>query len=54
VIGDQGAIELIRGIEDAQQASLKLLKHALSRHTTDNVTVIVVRFKHLGRQTAAA
>ncbi|KAF9474228.1 protein phosphatase 2C [Pholiota conissans] len=48
VIGDQGAVELIRDIEDAQEASAKLLKHALSHHTMDNVTVIVIRFKHLG------
>lgn len=48
VIGDQAAIELVRDIEDAQQASSILCQHALSHHTTDNVTVVVVRFKHLG------
>jgi len=47
VIGDQAAVELIREVEDAQAASSLLLKHALVHHTTDNVTVIVVRFKHL-------
>ncbi|KAF8200822.1 phosphatase 2C-domain-containing protein [Pholiota molesta] len=52
VIGDQAAVELIRDVEDAQEASSKLLNHALSHHTTDNVTVIVVRFKHLGATTA--
>ncbi|KDR75906.1 hypothetical protein GALMADRAFT_248684 [Galerina marginata CBS 339.88] len=52
VIGDQAAIELIHEIEDAQEASMTLLQHALSHHTTDNVTVIVVRFKHLGPQAA--
>lgn len=46
VITDQGAIELVRHIEDAQEASRALLKHALENHTTDNVTAIVVRFKH--------
>ncbi|KAF8161083.1 phosphatase 2C-like domain-containing protein [Crassisporium funariophilum] len=50
VIGDQNAIEIVRDVEDAQQASLILLKHALSHHTTDNVTVIVVRFKHTTSQ----
>lgn len=48
VIGDQAAIELIREVEDAQAASEKLLKHALAHHTSDNVTVVVVRFKHSG------
>lgn len=47
VINDQNAIELVRDVEDAQVASQKLLKYALSNHTTDNVTVIVVRFKHV-------
>ncbi|EEB95175.1 hypothetical protein MPER_05898 [Moniliophthora perniciosa FA553] len=45
VINDQAAVDLVRDIEDAQVASQKLLKYALSHHTTDNVTVIVVRFK---------
>jgi len=36
----------VRDIEDSQAASQKLLKYALSHHTTDNVTVLVVRFKH--------
>ncbi|EDR11458.1 uncharacterized protein LACBIDRAFT_145447, partial [Laccaria bicolor S238N-H82] len=44
IVGDQSAIDLVRDIEDAQLASLKLLKHALSHHTTDNVTVLVIRF----------
>lgn len=48
VISDQGAVDLIRDIEDAQAASQKLLKYALSHHTTDNVTVIVVRLKKQG------
>jgi len=45
VISDQHSIELIRDTQDAQEASAKLLKHALSHHTTDNVTVLVIRFK---------
>ncbi|KAF8070150.1 phosphatase 2C-domain-containing protein [Lyophyllum atratum] len=52
VVNDQAAIDLISEIGDAQAASAKLLKHALSHHTTDNVTVIVVRFKHTAPQTA--
>lgn len=46
VTSDQAAIELVREIQDAQTASHKLLRHALAHHTTDNVTVLVIRFKH--------
>ncbi|KAF6760334.1 phosphatase 2C-domain-containing protein [Ephemerocybe angulata] len=46
IINDQPAVDLVREIEDAQVASETLLKHALEQHTTDNVTVLVVRFKH--------
>ncbi|KAF7428720.1 Protein phosphatase 2C 1 [Pleurotus ostreatus] len=52
VVSDQAAIDLVREIDDAQHASTKLLKHALSQHTTDNVTVIVVRFKSITPRTA--
>lgn len=52
IVGDQSAIDLVRDIEDAQLASEKLLKHALSHHTTDNVTVLVIRFKHIAPSTA--
>ncbi|KAJ6625643.1 phosphatase 2C-like domain-containing protein [Mycena sp. CBHHK59/15] len=47
VTSDQAAIDLIRKTGDAQMASQKLLKHALSNHTSDNVTVLVVRFKNV-------
>ncbi|KAG6336627.1 hypothetical protein ID866_2466, partial [Astraeus odoratus] len=45
ITGDQGAIDLVRHIADAQEASQTLVQHALSRQTNDNVTVVVVRFK---------
>jgi protein phosphatase PTC1 len=48
ITGDQGAIDLIRHISDAQAAAETLVKHALERQTNDNVTVLVVRFKALG------
>ena len=54
VASDQDAVDLIRDIDDAQQASDTLLKHALSNHTTDNVTVLVVRFKHAVRRAPPA
>lgn len=47
VTSDQAAVELVREIDDAQEASQVLLQHALAHHTTDNVTVLVVRFKNL-------
>ncbi|KNZ80542.1 Phosphatase 2C like protein [Termitomyces sp. J132] len=51
VTNDQSAIDLVREIPDPQVASAKLLKYALSHHTSDNVTVLVVRFKHISSQT---
>ncbi|KIY63611.1 protein serine/threonine phosphatase 2C [Cylindrobasidium torrendii FP15055 ss-10] len=45
---DQAAVDLIRDMNDAQYASQKLLKYALSHHTSDNVTVCVVIFKNSG------
>ncbi|PFH51478.1 hypothetical protein AMATHDRAFT_58844 [Amanita thiersii Skay4041] len=44
VISDQSAIDLVRDVVDAQEASEILLKHALAHHTMDNVTVLIVRF----------
>ncbi|EPQ57027.1 protein phosphatase 2C [Gloeophyllum trabeum ATCC 11539] len=44
VIDDQSAVDLVRDVEDAQEASQKLLDYALAR-TSDNVTVLLVRFK---------
>ncbi|THV05051.1 protein phosphatase 2C [Dendrothele bispora CBS 962.96] len=45
VISDQAAVDLIRDTPDPQLASTRLMKYALSHHTTDNVTVEVIRFK---------
>jgi protein phosphatase PTC1 len=50
VTTDQAAVDLIRDTEDAQAASDKLLQHALDSHTSDNVTVLVVRFKKNGQE----
>ncbi|KAJ7462310.1 phosphatase 2C-like domain-containing protein [Mycena galericulata] len=46
VTSDQAAVDLIHGIDDAQVASQTLLKDAMANHTSDNVTVLVVRFKN--------
>jgi len=53
ITGDQGAIDLVRNIEDAQEASQTLVHHALLRQTNDNVTVLVVRFKHASSRAAS-
>ncbi|KAJ7188261.1 phosphatase 2C-like domain-containing protein [Mycena filopes] len=46
VTSDQAAVDLIREVDDAQAASQMLLKDAMANHTSDNVTVLVVRFKN--------
>ncbi|KAG1752885.1 phosphatase 2C-like domain-containing protein [Suillus lakei] len=40
IMGDQGAISLVRHISDAQAAAETFVKHALERRTNDNVTVL--------------
>ncbi|KAF7321413.1 PPM-type phosphatase domain-containing protein [Mycena kentingensis (nom. inval.)] len=45
VMSDQAAVDLIHDIPDAQAASQVLLKGALDAHTSDNVTVLVIRFR---------
>ncbi|GAA5940454.1 PP2C family serine/threonine-protein phosphatase [Sporobolomyces koalae] len=44
VCSDQEAVDLLKesGITDAQEASKKLVDYALSRNSTDNITVLVV------------
>ncbi|EST06040.2 Protein phosphatase 2C (PP2C)-like domain protein [Kalmanozyma brasiliensis GHG001] len=44
VIEDQEAVNLIRDEQDPQAASQKLLEHALNEFSTDNTSVMVVRF----------
>ena len=46
VCEDQEAVELVRHMQDAQAMAKKLLDHALAKFSTDNVTVITVRFRH--------
>ncbi|KAF8483179.1 phosphatase 2C-like domain-containing protein [Gautieria morchelliformis] len=45
VAEDQKVVDLVRHIQDPQEASSVLLKFAMDNHTSDNVTVLVVRFK---------
>lgn len=37
-------MDLIRNEKDPQEASKKLLDHALSNYSTDNLSVMVIRF----------
>ena len=37
-------MDLIRGIQDPQEASKKLLDHAITNYSTDNLSVMVIRF----------
>ncbi|KAL7281814.1 protein serine/threonine phosphatase 2C [Trametes coccinea BRFM310] len=45
VVSDQGAVELVRGIADPRKAAEELLDHAYRNYSSDNVTVLVVRFR---------
>ncbi|KZP34480.1 protein serine/threonine phosphatase 2C [Athelia psychrophila] len=54
VAGDQQAVDLVSDVQDAQEAAEKLLTYALNKSTTDNVTVLVVRFKKAAERNALA
>ncbi|KAH9931153.1 protein serine/threonine phosphatase 2C [Epithele typhae] len=45
VVNDQGAVDLARSIVDPRKAAEELLNYAYSNYSTDNVTVLVVRFR---------
>lgn len=47
VCEDQDAVNLIRNVADPQEASKILLDHAMQNYSTDNLSVMVVRFKDL-------
>jgi protein phosphatase PTC1 len=44
VCEDQEAVDLIRGLSDPQDGSKKLLDYAMTNYSTDNLSVMVVRF----------
>jgi len=44
VVDDQGAVDLIRNVKDAQEASAILKQHALDNFSSDNISVLVVKF----------
>ena len=44
VCTDQEAVDLVRNVQDPQQASKLLVDHALQRFSTDNLSCMIVRF----------
>lgn len=44
VTEDQDAVELVRSVQDPQEASKRLLDHAMTNYSTDNLSVMVIRF----------
>jgi protein phosphatase PTC1 len=44
VCSDQEAVDLVRQVQDPQEASKKLVDYALARFSTDNLSCMVVRF----------
>jgi len=46
VTEDQEAVDLIRSVSDPQEASKVLLDHAMTNYSTDNLSVMVIRFYH--------
>lgn len=44
VCNDQEAVDLVRNVPDAHEASKILVDHALSRFSTDNLSCMVIRF----------
>ena len=44
VCSDQEAVDLVRHVHDPQSASKILVDHALARFSTDNLSVMIVRF----------
>ena len=43
---DQGAVDIARGIADPKKAADELMAHAYKQYSTDNVTVLIVRFRN--------
>lgn len=43
VVSDQGAVDMVSPMSDAQAAADKLLQHALDNMSTDNMSILVVR-----------
>eukprot|EP00195_Chlamydomonas_chlamydogama_P006956 CAMPEP_0202890740 /NCGR_PEP_ID=MMETSP1392-20130828/1052_1 /ASSEMBLY_ACC=CAM_ASM_000868 /TAXON_ID=225041 /ORGANISM="Chlamydomonas chlamydogama, Strain SAG 11-48b" /LENGTH=238 /DNA_ID=CAMNT_0049574365 /DNA_START=401 /DNA_END=1117 /DNA_ORIENTATION=- len=46
VMNNQEAADLVRGITDAEKAAKRLTEEAFQRGSNDNISCIIVRFKH--------
>lgn len=46
VVEDQKACELVRNVTDPRRAAEELLDYAYKNYSTDNVTVLVIRFRN--------
>lgn len=51
ITSDQKAVDHVRDIQDPQEQAEALVKFALEEHSQDNITIIVVRFKHSTQST---
>lgn len=49
VCSDQEAVDLVRHIHDPQEASKKLVDHALSQFSSDNLSCMIVRLDPTGK-----
>jgi len=49
VASDQKAVDLVRDVQDCDEAAKLLMEFALNEGTRDNVTVVVVRFHRAGK-----
>lgn len=43
----QEAVDVIRQIPDAEKAAKKLSEEALARGSNDNISCVVVKFRHI-------
>ncbi|KZT10654.1 protein serine/threonine phosphatase 2C [Laetiporus sulphureus 93-53] len=46
VVDDQTAVQLVRGVSNPKEAAQLLLDHAYQNYSSDNVTVLIVRFRN--------
>lgn len=49
VCSDQEAVDLIRQVQDPQEASKMLVDHALRRFSSDNLSCMIVRLDPTGK-----
>jgi len=52
VATDQKAVDLVKDVQDCDDAAKALMEFALNEGTRDNVTVVVIRFNKSGKYIA--